>query len=392
MKDYVTNSLLCKQDLFFYFLLSLFFFILLIVSPLALLYGVILLFIVVNIKSLIVRGMCELYISFAVAFITASIKINYGPGDDFYNVYVPVFESIRNGVSIFSFFSGGVEFGLPLFFYFISVFFPNITNIELNWIVTFCLSLFFFVWVERFFLKGIEPKYRCIALASILMFFNYMILSHLMRQALATIFILYSIGFFIEKSYKKTFIFFIFACLCHLTSVIIAPIFFVFLSNKSFYKNLLLIVIFLSSVGFNLVVSFVLSSGLLSVATYKFEFYDQNTIETTAGAGFIFHFLVLFIFTFFINDNIDRPYKSLIRYSCPAYLSLVVIPFASDRLFMPITAFMLGGLFFICLKNKLLYFKIALIAYCVLRFLRLGIFSDNIYLLWSNYPWLGPFF
>ncbi|WP_204266372.1 hypothetical protein, partial [Klebsiella pneumoniae] len=72
-----------------------------------------------------------------------------------------------------------------------------------TWFNTFIYSFIFILWVERFFLKYIEDKYKGVALASLLVFFNYLILVHLMRQSMASLFVLFSLGYFLEKNYRK---------------------------------------------------------------------------------------------------------------------------------------------------------------------------------------------
>ncbi|MCW1874110.1 EpsG family protein [Erwinia sp. INIA-01] len=362
------------------------------VSPLLGLYLTILYFLFVKVDSVILRLPGEIFAIICMSVIAASIQVGYGHGDDYYNVYIPVYESIGKGGSIFSFFSGGVEFGLPLFFYIINKFFPDANYIQLSGIITFIYSFIFILWVERFFLKNIEDKYKGIALAALLLFFNYLILVHLMRQSLASLFVLFSIGYFQEHKNRKGIIFFIIACVCHLSSAIIIPLFIVFLSSRKYLKVAFVSFIVFSVISFKFLIGFIVAHNIFGVATYKMAVYENDVIETTAGAGFVLHFIVLFVLSRFIRDNSTESYKSLIFYSCPAYLALTLIPFASDRLFMPITGFMLGGLFFICFKRYVTIFRLLLLAYCILRFVRLGPYANNIYGLWFNYPWLGSFF
>lgn len=362
------------------------------VSPLVGLYLTILFFLFVKVDSVIFRIPAELFAILCMSIISASIQVGYGHGDDYYNVYIPAYELIKHGESIFSFFSGGVEFGLPLFFYLLNKVFPDVNYIQLSGIITFIYASLFIIWIERFFLKNIDDKYKGVAIASLLIFFNYLVLVHLMRQSMATIFVLFSIGYFLELNKKKGGVFFIIACICHLSSAIIIPLFLILLSEKKFLKISITAFIIFAVVMFKIVVGFIVAHNIFGVATYKMAVYQDDVIETTAGAGFILHFIVLFILSRFDFTDENQNYKSLIFYSCPAYLSLTVIPFASDRLFMPITGFILGGLFFVCFKRYITIFRLLLVGYCIIRFLRLGPYSDNIYGLWFNYSWLGSIF
>ncbi|ATS14352.1 Uncharacterised protein [Klebsiella pneumoniae] len=388
----ITSYIGLSQELVIFLLVALLCSITLFISPLVGLYLTILYFLFVRTDTLISRFPAELYAIVCMSVISASIQVGYGHGDDYYNVYIPAYEAVNRGESIFSFFSGGVEFGLPLFFLILNKLFPGVNYIQLSGVITFIYSFIFILWVERFFLKYIEDKYKGVALASLLVFFNYLILVHLMRQSMASLFVLFSLGYFLEKNYRKGVVFFLVACICHLSSAVIIPLFMIFFSNKKYLKISVVLFIIFAVISFKFLVGFIVAHNIFGVATYKMAVYEDDVIETTAGAGFVLHFIVLFLLSRFIRDGSYESYKSLIFYSCPAYLILTLIPFASDRLFMPITGFMLGGIFFIFFKKYITVFRILLVAYCALRFFRLGPFAENIYGLWYNYPWLGSIF
>lgn len=320
-------------------------------------------------------------------------------GDDFSNQYQPLFEYLANGGSIWdSKFGGGVEFGLPLIYKLISYINPKATPYELFFTVSFICCVSFYFWIELFFIKDVPTKYKSLCIASFLLFFGFFITTQLIRQALSSVFIVYAISYLHSGKKNKGIIFSILAITFHLTAVAIIPIIYLLMYGKNRAKFLVFISFLFFGLLFSVFLGFISSGEVFSVIASKFLYYNQNTDSSGTSA---YYWKILLIFTFgllvFKKNSSYKEYKSLLIYGTLCYLSLIKIPFASDRTFMVLVIYLLGLIAFIVFNPVLKFYRVIILFLCLYRALTLGPFYDlncydNALCLWTNIHWYGNFF
>lgn len=378
--------------IFMFFLLCYF------TSPLLCFYLAIIFFSFVSLNSLPIRFAFSIIIIISGATIFSSRVVGISLGDDFYYVYMPVYQAIKNGASVFNgYYSSGAEFVLPVLFKIFSVvdntFFVNgmtYSSLMFCFIVTF--SLLFYFWMEIFILPRIEVN-KTLCLMSAFIFLNFFMLGYMMRQAFSTLFILYSLGFFSQKKLKSAYMMALVASCTHLSAIPILFIFYIYMFRGRIAKITLISTISFFSLSFAFIKTYILSSGLLGVATYKLDYYNQDIGDL--GHGYIVHMLFLMTFSYLFISEKWKEFRSLIFFGGLTYFILFPIPLASDRILMPLTSFMLGFLIFISLGRYSRFLRYALIPYCILRFLKYGPlyngYGVDSYYLWHFYPWFGSF-
>ena len=169
-------------------------------------------------------------------------------------------------------------------------------------------------------------------------------------------------------------------------------IFYCYLYSSKTIKNIVLGTIVTASLSFTTLKNYILSSGILGVATYKFDYYNKD-VESTIDNGYVIHNLFLLTFAMFTIQDRYRKFKMLIIYGAISYFFLMPIPLAADRIMMPFTSFLLGIMIFVVSGKYCRLLAIMFIPYAILRFLRTGPLYNGIettsYYLWHSYPWFG---
>lgn len=376
----------------------LFFVLCYLVSPLLSFYLLLLFISFVDLWEFRFRLLFSSLIIISGSTIYASRMVGLSLGDDFYYVYMPVYHAIQSGQPVFNgYYSSGVEFLLPVLFKVISFFDVNVFSSSLtysNLIFTFTslFSFLFYIWLERFVLPHV-PSHKTLCLASALLFLNFFLMGYMVRQAFSTVFVLFALGYFGELKYKKAVFFSLVAIFTHLSAIPIIAIFYTFMYGRNTLKYVVLAIIAILSLMFSVVKSYIISSGLLGVATYKLDYYNQDISDS--GHGYIFHVILLMTLAFFLMRDRYSSYRSLLLFGGISYLLLLPIPLASDRMLMPLTSFMLGAVIFLASGKYSSLLKYAFIPYCVIRFLRYGPMYHGAgvdsYFLWHFYPWFGGF-
>lgn len=367
-----------------------------IISPIISFYMSLLLIALVKVESPLERFPFCFIIILSATSIYASRIIGFAVGDDFYYVYMPVYNLIKNGNGIFGgYYSSGYEFLLPVVFKIITLFDFGFSENELLFIISFFISTLYYIWLEKYLVNDFDSEKKSLVISSAFMFFNFFLTGYMVRQALSTIFILFALSVLGRKKYLAGIIFSLLAIFTHLSALPILVIFYCYLYSPIIIKNIILGIIITASLSFSVIKNFVLSSGLLGVATYKFDFYNKE-LDTTVDNGYVVHMIVLLILSFFTVEERYKKYKMLIIYGAISYFFLMPIPLAADRIMMPLTSFMLGVMVFIVSGkySKLLAFSF--IPYSIVRFLRIGPFYDGVgntsYYLWHSYSWFGGVF
>ncbi|ASI59950.1 hypothetical protein CA952_04280 [Raoultella ornithinolytica] len=365
-----------------------------IASPLLAFYLAIILLALINIAETPLRVMIGTVAVLAGSAIYSSRVIGFSTADDFYNTYLPTYSIIAHGGDVFApYYTGGIEFGLPVYF---KLFSPLVTNGDYYiffYIITAINFFAFYLWVEVYLFKKVVFEKKSLCAACALCFFILSVQSQLMRQTCSTVFILWALAFFDSRKWLKGVLFTGVAAIFHTSAIPIVIIFCIYLYGKKYMKNCMLATLILASVAFISVMDIILKYNLLAAATYKFNFYQTTTIDGLDVSAYWKFLVPLFIlsFFFFSKEKEHDKYKSLLRYGTLSYIALMPIPFAADRIMMPMTNYILGVLVFMTLYKVSGPLRGVICLYSVYKFLTLGPLYNGYgvdpFYIWYSYPW-----
>lgn len=318
-------------------------------------------------------------------------------GDDFSNQYYPLFKSLSSGDSIFSSkFGGGIEFGLAAIYKIIGFFNPTATYWQLFFIVSFLCIFLYYLWFERFIVPQLSGRDITLCLASMLLFFGFFITTQLIRQALSSVFVLYSLSYLAEGDRKKAYMCCIIGFVFHVTALPFVFLFYQLMYGKNKTKIFIVGCFIFFGILFSVFLGVMSSGAVSSIIASKFLYYNQNTDSGISSAYYWKILLILCIVYFFFSkrSNEHDIYKSLLYYGTIIYICLINIPFASDRTLMILVIFYLGIVVYNAFYKVKNIYVLIVIALSIYRVITLGPYYDtNCYdsalCLWSSYPWYG---
>ncbi|HBM3174942.1 hypothetical protein CDA56_10315 [Klebsiella michiganensis] len=380
-------------------LILIFFIIMFIVSPVLSFFGLIVFFSLIRIDERLIRFLFAMLALISGVAIYASRfvhPVELG-GDDFSNQYYPLFKSLSSGASIFSSqFGGGVEFGLAAIYKVIGFFNPTATYWEIFFIVSFLCVFLYYIWFERFIVSRLSGRDITLCLASALLFFGFFITTQLIRQALSSVFILYSLSYLSEGNRKKAYICCIIGCIFHITALPFVFLFYQLMHGKKKIKIIIVGCFIAFGVLFSVFLGVMSSGAVSSIIASKFLYYNQNTDSGIASAYYWRILLILCVVYFFFSKRNDEndSYKSLLYYGTIIYICLINIPFASDRTLMVLVIFYLGIVVYHAFYKIKHVYVLIIIALSIYRIITLGPYYDTncheaALCLWSSYPWYG---
>lgn len=379
-----------------FFLLCVFF-----VSPIFSFFIIIALFSLVKVDSIFLRlPLVILMIASGAAIYASRFVHPLGLiGDDFYSEYYPLFQSVSHGEGVFSSgFGGGAEFGLAVIYKIISIFLPGADYWQLLFITSFFCAIIYYVWLERFILSRLEGKDLTLCLASAFLFFGFFVTTQLIRQAISSIFVLYTISYYKDCQYKKAFLACFIGSVFHITAIPISFLFYNLMYGSKKRKLIIVIFFVLFALFFSLFINFVASGALFSVLASKFLYYSYDSTSgfSTAYYWKILIFILMISLFFYIRDGWSE-YKSLLIYGIMVYFCLINIQFASDRTLMPFVVYILGVVVFFSFYKIRKIYSCIIILLCIFRVITLGPMynfncQEQALCLWSSYTWLGPIF
>jgi len=158
----------------------------------------------------------------AVSMMTGARPILAADSNDIDSYYY-VYQMLADGdLNYLTHFGGGIdadsvglEVGLPLFFYFLVLIFPPISVNGLMFFLALASSFLLFLWVEKIFYSGDQPRHPALLGASILML-NLYFSTQLSRQFISLIILLYA---FTSHGWLKQWLFVGLAAAFHLTAI-----------------------------------------------------------------------------------------------------------------------------------------------------------------------------
>lgn len=350
-----------------------------------------------ELKSLTRRALCVLVVLSGTVNV-ASRNYNGSPSDDISLVYYPVYKRIFYGADdYFSSYSQGWEFVLGGLFELLALSTDKpVEKDTFATLFTFLPYIIYYIWLEKFGLEHVSKDAQNLCLAAALGIMGLLTLSIQIRQTLSTPLLLFAISY-LNKSKIKTVFFTAFAIVTHLTAIPIYFILRVFSGNNTGHKILGLGFIALIVFCFRLFVSTIVTQNLLGVASFKFQYYLDRGNSITLLAFFFSLMIMIIAGSYFFDKNENlRSWRSLIVWGGAAYIMLLPIPLASDRLFMVMSVFMMGYLLFLSFSQISTIFRMLLILYFVFKFLTVGPFYGVLGVVkgmefWTNYGWIGDY-
>ncbi|MGQ6049683.1 EpsG family protein [Serratia sp. IR-2025] len=313
--------------------------------------------------------------------------------DDFAHYY-SAYQELLKGGSIAQY-SQGIEFLISLYFKITIILFGELKPAALFFLVSFFSCFTFYVWLEKFGLEQLEETKRSLCIASCIGFFMFALSTQLMRQMIATPFLLFSLSYGLRNI--KGIIFMIFAIGGHLSSLPIYVVLKIFLSDNKRRQFITLGLFLFFGLLFSLLLSqltIFFNIPVIGELAAKLQYYNNIANRNTAEVGNTFlkyMFVMLAGFLFFgpKNDNFER-IKKFFYFSCISYLFLLPIPLLSSRIFLVMSAVGLGYFMFFAFYRMANIYRILLILYFIVRVITLGpYYTDRMdgFDLWYSYPW-----
>lgn len=343
------------------------------------------------------RSLRLIFVLFSIiggAFFVSSRNIFDAPASDF-DVYYNVYQIVLNGGSlIYPDFSSGIEVFLPTFFKILSLIIGDAPpEFVLAMTVMSQLALVY-IWLEWDGLKYISDEDKNLCVASTLgLLFIYMF-SQILRQGFSTIFCLFALSFYFRGNKKGFILFFVLACISHLSALIVVPMFIIFMRHKLLSVGIVCCTVLFSFI-FSLLLPVIISHNLLGAASYKLGFYTITDIDGFDLSSY-FKFLIITVLSglFFFAEG-KPEIKRVILFGGLVYIALLPIPLASDRAMMLLAALLPGYMFFFSFYKIKGIYKVILSLYFVLKILTLGPLykhnGDNTDPMeyWYLYNWAG---
>lgn len=379
------NNYLIVIFIFIYFL-ALFY-----TSPLLSYCGGVIFLALVNLRNKSSRYLLVLLILISASEMYASRVIGATFSDDFYYTYLPVINSLKSGQAIFQdYYAGGLEFGIVILFKLFVML--GLSNQEMLFMMVFGCSFFSYIWLEIFVVEEVETQNKSLFVSCFLLFFVFFSPTLLMRQAIATVLLLFSISNIKSKKYLYGFLFLALAFVFHTTSLIVILVCYIYLYGNKAQRNILLLSIFICILSFNFLKNYVLGLNLLGAASYKLEYYNGDVISGSGGLSYLKFFLVSYIGYFFFSKDRKNKYLVLLNYSSITYLLLMTISEAAGRLMYPEVYVLIGvSIYFSYTKTPNLL-RVMIILYSFYKILIFGPLYDDItngFRLWQAFPWYG---
>ncbi|MBO1500796.1 EpsG family protein [Serratia proteamaculans] len=313
--------------------------------------------------------------------------------DDFAHYY-SAYQELLKGGSIAQY-SQGIEFLISLYFKITIILFGELKPTALFFLVSFFSCFTFYVWLEKYGLDQLEGTKKSLCVASCIGFFMFALSTQLMRQMIATPFLLFALSYGLKN--KKGIISMILAIGGHLSSLPIYVVLKIFLSENRKKKFITLGLFLFFGLLFSLLLSqlsILFNIPVVGELAAKLQYYnniaDRNSTES--GNTFLKYMFVMLVgFWFFGPKNGDlEKIKKFFYLACMSYLFLLPIPLLSSRIFLVMSAVALGYFMFFAFYRISNVYRILLVLYFIVRVVTLGpYYSERMdgFDLWYSYPW-----
>ncbi|AYU89687.1 hypothetical protein CS371_14585 (plasmid) [Serratia marcescens] len=332
-------------------------------------------------------------IALVCGVLVSASRVHLTSASDDFGHYYASYLSILHGGTIFQY-AGGVEFLLSLYFKILVMIFGNLHPSSILFFVALLNSFLFYLWLEKFGLNRVDDKLKSLCIAASLTFYMFTISTLLMRQMLATPFLLFALSYTLRS--KMGILSLLLASFAHLSSIPIYFIIRILMSEDRKKKNLMVLFFLVVLVLFSLLVKFSSSfTGLpvIGILAFKLEYYGRVSLFSFDRIdSYVKYLVVMLIASIFFFSEKHKDWKSLLYYGGAIYIIWLPIPLMSGRIFLMLGTVALGYIIFLSAYRMSIVLRYFLVIYCVFRVLTLGIYYTNNndgFDLWYSYPWIS---
>ncbi|QYO69945.1 EpsG family protein [Vibrio cholerae] len=344
-----------------------------------------------------------LVISYSLLLIYSSRSFEDELSHDLSTYFYEYVKMTTMDVEQYKIFGDGLEVGYHILYTAVAYFLPNIEPIDLaicNVVITLAL---FYIWIENYLFINDEYKNdKAIICALIFIFFAFVSMGYLQRQALSIVFLLYALS---TKRFASFLIFSSLSTVFHLTSLPLIIIYkFIARVKLSFSRMLFFLIIFILTFlliryYFYELISLVMGSGLSIPGIHKLNFYSELNFSVLSVKDLVLNLLLLSMLV--LNWNrVDLFWRNIIIFSMATYFVFFGIPLLSERI--NFILFFLYGFFFYLVSiktssnifNRRLYISFILLYFTLNCFKSVVMAISGNYEYWSEFDFIGyyPFY
>ncbi|EOW9313141.1 EpsG family protein [Vibrio cholerae] len=283
----------------------------------------------------LLRVLYVLVVAYSLLLIYSSRSFENELAHDLTRYFYEYVKMTKIDIDEYTIFGGGIELGYHVLYTVVAYFLPNIEPIDLavcNVVIT--LVLFYF-WIEKYLFVNDEYKNdKAIICALIFIFFAFVSMGYLQRQALSIVFLLYALS---TKRFASFLIFSSLSTVFHLTSLPLIIIYkFIARVKLSFSRMLFFLIIFILTFlliryYFYELISLVMGSGLSIPGIHKLNFYSELNFSVLSVKDLVLNLLLLSMLV--LNWNrVDLFWRNIILFSMATYFVFFGIPLLSERI------------------------------------------------------------
>ncbi|WP_233433987.1 EpsG family protein [Vibrio cholerae] len=310
---------------------------------------------------------------------------------------------VKMDIDEYIIFGDGLELGYHVLYTAVAYFLPNIKPIDLaicNVVITLAL---FYIWIENYLFINDEYKNdKAIICALIFIFFAFVSIGYLQRQALSIVFLLYALS---AKRFTSFMIFASLSTVFHLTSLPLIILYKLLARIKlSFSRMLVFLIVFvlaflLIRYYFYGLISLVMGSGLSIPGIHKLNFYSEFNFSVLSVKNLVLNLLLLSILV--LNwSRVDLFWRNIILFSMLTYFVFLGVPLLSERI--NFILFFLFGFFFYLVSikasnnmlNRRIYISFILLYFSLDCFKNVVMATTSEYEYWNAFDFIGyyPFY
>ncbi|WP_337912289.1 EpsG family protein [Vibrio cholerae] len=344
-----------------------------------------------------------LVISYSLLLIYSSRSFEDELSHDLSTYFYEYAKMTTMDVEQYKIFGDGLEVGYHVLYTAVAYFLPNIEPIDLAICNVVIILALFYIWIENYLFINDEYKNdKAIICALIFIFFSFVSMGYLQRQALSIVFLLYALS---TKRFASFLIFASLSTVFHLTSLPLIILYKLLARIKiSFSRMLVFLIVFvlvflLIRYYFYGLISLVMGSGLSIPGIHKLNFYSEFNFSVLSVKNLVLNLLLLSILV--LNwSRVDLFWRNIILFSMLTYFVFLGVPLLSERI--NFILFFLFGFFFYLVSikasnnmlNRRIYISFILLYFSLDCFKSVVMATTSEYEYWNAFDFIGyyPFY
>lgn len=200
----------------------------------------------------------------------------------------------------------GVEIVMPLFWVALSSFGGLLSFTAFGILHSLCAGLLFYIWLEKYAIKGLDNKKAAICISLSLLMFDYWMPQWLMRQVFSSIFVLYAL---MQNTRLRAFVFLVLAILCHTSAALFFALWFCLKKYPKLGAVCVVLICFMMLANFLFPSLYAYASFLPQSFAHKLVFYQHNlvgNINYSFSASLYVYIIITIVCAWYYRDSIDR--------------------------------------------------------------------------------------